>query len=103
MRFDDLVEMDSVAPHSDQNRDSFDFDVKVEFAFEIGKRSFKVASSRWDPCEVKMIWRYDMELRGSKHMCAPRKIEDVGVDEFGVDPSPTESRRQRLLHFSSVQ
>ena len=89
--------------NADEDRNGFDFDVEVEFALEVRKRSLKVASSRWDPCEVKMIWWHDMELRGSKHMCASRKIEDVGVDEFGVDPSPTESRRQRLLHLSSVQ
>ena len=91
--------MERVRLNADEDRNGFDFDVEVEF----GKRSLKVASNRWDPCEVEMIWWHDVELRSSKHTCASRKVEDVGVDEFGVDPSPTESRRQRLLHFSSVQ
>ena len=103
MRFDDLVEMDGVALYSNQNRDSSYVDVDVEFVPEIGKRSFKVASSRRDPGGVKTTRWHDMELRSSEHACALREIEDVGIDDFGVDPSSTNSGRQRLLHLSSAQ
>ena len=94
MRFNDLMQMNGVALYSNENRDSLYVDVEVEFVLEIGKRSFEIARSRWDPSRVETIrWNY-AKLRRGEHMRTLWEIKDVGIDKFGVDPSLTKSRRQ---------